>query len=162
MKLLPFFLLSLFLLVGCGKPNLDNPAKLNEILEEAIDGDKLQWRGKEGEKLGYAPNSQTPYTGWVKAMHENGQVSVLYPLKDGKQHGLMTQWHENGQKKIEANFVDGETHGLGSMWDENGQKRMECTFKDGKEHGLGTEWDEEGNVTEQAKFENGKVVEEIK
>ena len=162
MKLLPFFLLSLFLLVGCGKPNLDNPAKLNEILEEAIDGDKLQWRGKEGEKLGYAPNSQTPYTGWVKAMHENGQVSVLYQLKDGKQHGLATSWHENGEKYWETNYKDGKPRGLVTAWHENGQKRSETNYKDGKQHGLRTWWDEDGNVESKDKRENGEKVEEIK
>ena len=112
MKMVPFFLLSLFLLVGCGKPDLDDPAKLDEILEEAIDMGKLQWRNKEGETLYYTPNSETPYTGWVKAMHWNGQVSVLYQLKDGKPHELSTKWWENGQKKSEYNYKDSKLHGL--------------------------------------------------
>ena len=39
-----------------------------KIIAEAIDNEKLEWKGKEGEILSYAPNQQTPYTGWVKWM----------------------------------------------------------------------------------------------
>ena len=40
----------LVLLGGCGEPNLDDPESLDKILAEAIDSEKLQQRGEEGEK----------------------------------------------------------------------------------------------------------------
>ena len=42
---------------------------------------------KEGEELRFAPDEQTPYTGWVKLMHLNGQVGILWHYKDGKKDG---------------------------------------------------------------------------
>ena len=130
--LLPL-LLAPQLLADDAKPNLDDPATRGKIVAQAIDEHELQKRGEEGAQLYYAPNSQTPYTGWVKQMGENGQLQVLHQLKDGKEHGLMTMWHENGQKSGEGHYKDGKEHGLATRWHENGQKGMEANFMNGKE-----------------------------
>ena len=163
MKMLPLILLSFALLGGCedkANPttksdsqnnelekqqiNLEDPEKLDRILEGAIDDDQLQERGKEGEELLYAPNSQTPFTGWTKVMYRNGQVRSLIPIKEGKLQGLRTSWYENGQKYWEINFKEGKPHGLATTWHENGQKESEGNFKDGEKHGLMAKWYEDG------------------
>ena len=59
------------LMVGCGGPDLDDKETRNRSIAEAIDAEKLQWRGEEGEELYYAPNKQTPYSGWMKGMYDN-------------------------------------------------------------------------------------------
>ena len=46
--------------------DLDDKETLDGIIAEAIDYKKLQRRGKEGKELLYAPNQQTPYTGWTE------------------------------------------------------------------------------------------------
>ena len=81
------------------------------IIAEAIGEGKLQRRGEEGEELYYAPNEQTPYTGWAKRMHDNGQIGLLGQFKDGKPDGLRASWHSNGQKQAEENTKDGENDG---------------------------------------------------
>ena len=94
-----FFLLSLpiLLFVGCGSPNLDDPNTLDYIIAEAIDEDKMQRRGKEGEELFYSPNAQTPYAGWVKKLYENGQVKGLYILENGKANGVLLSGMRTGK-----------------------------------------------------------------
>jgi antitoxin component YwqK of YwqJK toxin-antitoxin module len=82
------------LIAGCGSPDLDDKETLDEIIAKAIDEDKLQKRGKKGEELYYAPNKQTPYTGWSKSMYDNEQIAGLVQLKDGKEDGLTTLWYE--------------------------------------------------------------------
>ena len=168
------------------KPNLDDPAKLEKTLAEALNLSVIEKRGDEGEELFHAPDSQEPYTGWVKRMYENGKVHGLLQIKKGKPHGLATMWHENGQKRgednykdgkmngltttwyengqkrRETNYVDGELNGLWKGWYENGQKRRETNYVDGKKHGLHTEWDGNGKVTSQTKWENGEEVEKVK
>lgn len=123
---------ALVLFFGCGESNLDDAENLDKILAEAIDGDDIQKRGEEGEKLYYAPNTQTPYTGWIKSLHKNGQVKELIHLKDGKPNGLFTTWYENGQKMHESNWKDGKKDWLQTTWYENGQKEKEYNFKEGK------------------------------
>lgn len=134
MKLLPFLLLVFALLfVGCGKPDLDDPDKLNKILEEALDADKIQERGVKGQVLLYAPNDQKPYTGWVKSMHSNGQVELLGQIKDGKPDGLNTEWYDNGQKKQQISFKSGVPEGTWTRWYDNGQKKKESQYESGEE-----------------------------
>ena len=144
------------LMVGCGGPDLDDKETLDEIIAEAIDKSTLQKRGKEGEELNYAPNEQTPYTGWVKEMHDNGQINNLLQFKDGKPNGLVTGWYENGQKKEEINFKDGKPNGLGTRWYEDGQKKSEENFKDGKRDGLLTSWYENGQKESEGSYKDGK------
>ena len=71
MKALATFLalfVSLNLSFAQKNPNLDDPKVQDAIIAEAIDGEKLQWRGKE--ELAYAPNQKTPFSGWTKRMYD--------------------------------------------------------------------------------------------
>ena len=131
------------LMVGCGTAKLGrsdfyDPATHYKILAEAIDYEKLQWSHDEKQEqpfLLFAPNKQTPYTGWAKEMdlHYNGQINMLTQFKDGKWNGLRaTWWRENGQKQSEGTCSDGKKDGLWTEWYENGQKEEEGTYKDGK------------------------------
>ena len=121
------------LLAGCGEESLDfdDPATLDKIIAEAIDEEELEWKGKYGEELLYAPNQQMPYSGWVKEMYANGQIEGLFHYKDGNLHGLSTWWYESGQKEWERNYKDGIQNGLTVHWYENGQKWREISYKDG-------------------------------
>ena len=64
--------------------------------------------------------------------YDDGQMSRLIFLKDGKRHGLRTHWYENGQKAGETNFKDGKADGLWTFWYENGQKKEETNWKNDK------------------------------
>ena len=81
----------------------------------------VDWLGSRGN-----------YTGWVKEIHDDGQVRMLIQFKDGKQGGLSTTWYENGQKQMEGNFKDGKEDGLWTWWNESGQKELERNYKDGE------------------------------
>ena len=156
MKITLFALFVALLMVGCGSPNVDDPETLDKIIAEAIDADKLQGRGKEGEELIYAPNNQTPFTGWAKSMYDNEQIKYLIQFKDGKKDGLLTEWFENGQKRIETNYKDGNLDGLETWWYENGQKDAEFNYKDGKLDGLVTKWYENGQKELEHNYKDGK------
>ena len=157
MKKLLSVLLVALLMVGFGSPDLDDKETLDEIIAEAIDRDALQERGEEGEELYYAPNEQTPYTGWAKGMYDNGQVRQLGQFKDGKQDGLATRWYENGQKMGEViSYKDGKVTGLLTLWHENGQKKSDINYKDGKFDGLWVNWYENGQKRSEANWKDGK------
>ena len=147
------------LFAGCGEKTHYSPPLTEEevkIIAEAIDVNTLQKRGKDGEALYYAPNEQTPYTGWVKWMHDNGQIDSLGQAKDGKLHGLWTSWYVNGQKMIDGNYKDGKEDGFWTDWYENGQKKAEGNYKDGIPDGLRTKWYPDGQKREEANWKDGK------
>jgi len=90
------------------KIDLDDNETRNRIIAEAIDGNMLQERGKDGEKLAYAPNQETPYTGWAKEMYDNGQVWYIVQYKDGKMDGLWIRYGEDGTVGYSGMYKDGE------------------------------------------------------
>ncbi len=141
-----------------GGIDLDDNETRNRIIAEAIDGNTLQERAKEGEKLAYAPNQETPYTGWGAVMHDNGQIEMLAQIKDGKPDGHVISWYENGRKRTWNQYKDGKLNGLVAMWYENGQKKQEATYKDDKRDGLMTRWYENGDKKWEGNFKGGKLM----
>ena len=79
----------------------------------------------------------------------NGKIYILMDsvkvflgkMKNGKHHGLWTEWYENGQKKIEVNYNSDVVIGKMTSWYENGQLEVEGFFdNNGKENGKNTMW----------------------
>ena len=106
--------------------DLDDNETRNRIAPEAIDDKTLDSRWVEisttrKERLKYAPNKQTPYTGWSKWMHYNGQLSGLSQWKDGKRDGLEVSWYGNGQKNFEATYKDSKIV-TAVAWKFNGER----------------------------------------
>ena len=143
-----------------GGIDLDDLETLDKIIAEAIDGDTLQKRGEKGEVLLYAPNDQTPYTGWAKKIQvPEGQIRMLGQVKGGKADGLVTSWYSKGQKSSEVNFKDGKQDGLETDWYRNGQKRREVNYKDGERDGLTTWWykNEQEQKASEETYKDGKT-----
>ena len=114
-KAIIFALFSSLYVVGYGYPDLDDPETLDKIIAEAIDEDKLH----------DAPNKQTPYTGWLKEMHNNGQVRKLTQYKDGKKMALQVDGTRmgGGFGKITTRTEKGMGFGHGgAKTDKSGQK----------------------------------------
>ena len=161
MKAIPFALFVALLMIGCGESStpqaidLDDKETLDEIVAEAMVAGKIQFRGKEGEKLAYAPNEQTPYTGWAKTTSENGQIQSLLQWKDGKQDGLETSWYEDGQKKMEAHWKDGKLMSA-VRWKPNGEKCPVTNVVGG--NGVVVSYYEDGREIMRVTYKAGKLI----
>jgi antitoxin component YwqK of YwqJK toxin-antitoxin module len=143
---------------GCERKFDPNDTEdLQRMLSEAVDEETIQRRGDDN--IVYQKNSQTPFSGWLKDMHPNGQVRGAYSFRDGKYDGFSLQWYENGQKEIEATRKAGKLEGKRTIWHKNGQKALEATFKNGKADGLFTQWYENGKKEKEANYKNGEEVE---
>jgi antitoxin component YwqK of YwqJK toxin-antitoxin module len=146
MKAMSFALFVALLMVGCGEdsPSTGDP-KLDKFLAEAIDWDSVQKRGDEGKELLYAPNEQTPFTGWAKMVYYNGQVKDLIQVKDGKLDGPWTHWYIYGQKSTEVINKDGNVISA-ATWKPNGKKCPHTNVVDGNgvvvlyDQDTGAEW----------------------
>ena len=180
MKATLFALFVALLMVGCGESptpsdhsdsstttevpespktiDLDDNKTRYKIIAEAINWDNLQKRGTKGEELYYAPSDQTPYTGWAKTMHDNGQIWSLIQMKNGKLDGLGSSWHDNGQKEWEATFKDGKESGPFTIWYENGNKSDEMHFSEGKQDGPYARWYMTGQMRFQGVYSKGLLI----
>ena len=138
-----------------GGIDLDDNETRNRIIAEAIDEGRLQKRGKDGEKLVYAPNQQNPLTGWVKFVYGDGQIKWLRQYKDGKKDGVMTSWYENGKKAAEGNFKDGDLMSA-VVWKPNGEKCPHTNIVDG--NGVVVGYKDNGNEQYRFFYQDGKRV----
>ena len=144
MKTTIFALFIALLMVGCEESStpsdpvdpldslkatdFDDPETVDKILAEATL--ILVNRENNGETLSYGVDEQTPYSGWEKTMHSNGEVKGLLQYKDGKPDGLSFCWHRNGQKEKELKYKDGKLMSA-VAWKDNGEECLETKVEDG-------------------------------
>jgi antitoxin component YwqK of YwqJK toxin-antitoxin module len=118
--------------IGEEEPDLDDPKVRELIAKKAVLIESVDDRGPDGEELFYQASSETPYTGWAKGVHKNGQVGALCYFKDGKPEGQLAAWHENGKKTGEDHYKNGRLDVLSTYLREVEEGR-EKHYKDGKE-----------------------------
>ena len=155
-----------FCFLGCSADEEENPsdalllseADLEQLIAQALDADKLQTRGPEGEELFYQPNQETPYTGWVKEYYDDEEEDIrsLVSVRNGKLHGPSTNWYDNGQKSEEGTYTEGKEDGMWTFWYENGQKLSEGTYKKGELDGAWTFWYENGERKVEGTYKDGR------
>lgn len=163
----------------------DDEETRSRIIAEAMNGSKLQEGKEKGESLFYFLEELTPYTGWAR--HEisdaigglvrlvrfkggKNQGHVIFRkngnklrklkvdnFKDGKIHGLSTEWYENGQKSLECNFKDGKQDGSWIQWHEDGTESLRATYEDDNQVGLSRAWYENGRKKSEINYKDGKV-----
>ena len=149
------FLFIVLIMVGCGESiDLDDKETRGKIIAEAIDWDEIVKR----DQAVYDANDQTPLTGWVKMVHDNGQVGFLGLFKDGKQFGVTTEWHENGQKSRTRIFDDGKLI-LALVWKPNGAYCSVTKIDEGG-NGIVVSYNEDGTEHFRETYKDGEPVED--
>ncbi len=121
------FVIFLVIAFRTNSPDLDDPKAVAKIVGEAVDANKFQLRNQGGKELAYLPNSDSPYTGWVKKLRD-GKLQKLSHFIDGMIDGPVLLYHSNGQKILQGNCKNGLKHGKSLSWYENGQKEDEITY----------------------------------
>ena len=124
------------------------------IIAEAIDFKKFQRRVKEGELIWYY--EQTPYSGWEKKIHDNGQIEWLIQVRDGKRDGLGTRWYGNGRKRWEQTYKENKLI-TAVVWKPNGEKCPHINVVNG--NGVVVTYRNDGAELYRKTFKESKVVE---
>ena len=140
-------------------PDLDDREVRKYVLSIAINDEKLRKQSTETSTISFLfhpPNIYKPYTGWVKQIHENGQVWGLGRYLAGKLEGSLTIWRKTGQKWKEVHFRKGVKDGRWTAWYENGQKAEEGFYGDGSKEGLWTSWQQTGQKWREVHFRAGQ------
>ena len=131
-----------------------------KIIAEAI---RIEFRSEKGEELAYAPNEQTPYTGWSKSMYGNGQISSLTEWKDGEVHGLELAWYTPNEKKngkyvcimkSAKTWQDGKQMTV-VAWKPNGDKCPVTNVVNG--NGVWVVYDDDGTEGYRQTYKDGKI-----
>ncbi len=147
-----------WLLMGCQKPDLEDPEVFEKIASQAINPSRLEAKRLKGLLVLCIPETEDPYSGWVRENYDNGQLKRLGYLNDGRKEGLWTSWHENGEKKKEIRYNKDVAHGTATEWYANGQKKGVGQIKDGEMDGPWEEWYENGWKSKVQNCDFGKLI----
>ena len=95
----------------------------------------------------YLTNSEKPFSGSVKDVFNNDQISYEGKYKNGLKNGLFKTYYNNGQVKKQVNFVKGNEEGKVEEFHKNGNLKSSYLVKDGTiSDGLFKIYDKDGYV----------------
>ncbi len=118
------------------------------------------------EGLYFNKKTNKPFTGRVDEFFpfqgKDRKVRVSRHLKDGKMHGLRTQYYNDGRKFVEIEYEDGRKNGRAVNWHRNGQVQWERSFKSDQLDGDSIRYDTGGNITQHVVYKMGEVEKAIK
>ena len=86
------------------------------------------------------------YTGNAISYHTNGKVKSIRGFKEGKYHGMWTEWYENGYRKFQGDRIANKGHGQTRWWHPNGQLKKQGTYDMDKQQGGVVYWYPNGQL----------------
>ena len=111
---------------------------------------------KYGTRYGqqyFANGSKDPYTGWLCARYDNGQLEAVQQFKDGVGNGIWINFNPDGSKDSQGTYVNNETIGPAKLFYEDGSVKAEGNFVHRKRKvGWWTFYDRKGNVVSKRRF----------
>ena len=96
------------------------------------------------------------YTGKVIAYYPSGTIKTIRNFKEGKYHGIWTEWHENGNRKFQGDRSNNKGDGLTKWWHENGQLKKMGTYDMDKQQGIVLRWHPNGALKQIRHYEQDK------
>lgn len=156
MALLPLLAL-LPLAPGCS-PDLRDSKTFEDVVSKASSIEKLTRKRMYGMIMLFVDADQKPFTGWVKATGDGGDLETLGRLEDGQRQGLWMNWHDNGAKASEIEWKNDVMEGSFEEWYPDGKPKTFGQTLNGEVDG---EWKTyyPGGLIEQVSFSReGKLV----
>jgi len=112
----------------------------------------VTYSGKYGQRY-YAEGSDKPYTGWLCARYDNGELESISQVKDGYSNGIWINYDPDGKKESQGTLVNNKTIGPAKTFYENGSVKAEGNFKHLRlKVGWWKFYDREGNVVSKRYF----------
>ena len=131
-----------------------NPDSVAVVYDAAVCQDKIQERKINDETIYYLPNSDSPYSGWLKEKPDRLSKKTLSHITLGKRDGLLVEFYPSGQICLKSTYKNGIKLGLQEGWYKTGQKEHEIEFD---EKGVVThkKWKPSGELCPETNVVNG-------
>lgn len=103
-------------------------------------------------------SDNTPLTGKISVLGENGVVSSLINYKNGYRSGLSTVFNEKGQLVSRTYYKEGQKNGSERLYYDNRTIKTVVNYKDGELDGRLDHYTPEGKLLGRVTYKNGRVV----
>lgn len=112
----------------------------------------VTYGGKYGQRY-YSEGSDKPYTGWLCARYDNGELESISQVKDGYSNGIWINYDPDGRKESQGTLVNNKTIGPAKLFYENGSVKAEGNYVHLRNKvGWWKFYDREGNVVSKRYF----------
>lgn len=89
---------------------------------------RVEYGGKYGQQY-FEEGSKRPYTGWLCARYDNGELESISQFKDGYGNGIWINFDPDGKKESQGTLVNNKTIGLAKEFYEDGSVKAEGNFE---------------------------------
>lgn len=112
----------------------------------------VTYGGKYGQQY-FKEGSDTPYTGWLCARYDNGELESISQVVNGYGNGIWINYDPDGKKESQGTLVNNRTIGLAKEFYEDGSTKAEGNFEHFRRKvGWWKFYDREGNVVSKRRF----------
>lgn len=95
----------------------------------------------------YIKESNIPYTGFLYAKYDNGQMQSIQQFEGGVGNGIWINYDPEGNKECQGTYVNNRVEGPVTFYYEDGSVKSTGQYRDWKRPiGLWTYYDRNGNV----------------
>ena len=121
--------------------------------QESVDYNSLTEQNGIYSKI----NSNTPFTGLLYSLYDNGKLFLEGEMADGKWNWSIS-YYRSGQKQFEDHYENGVQHGTQLWWYENGQLKSSQSYEDGILDGPFIAWWPDGKIMSEYTYNEGMRV----
>lgn len=107
------------------------------------------------DDLLYQFGSDTPFSGEITDVHENGEPQATLTVVNGLLEGTLTRYDEEGRARLELRFVNGREHGPFRSYYPDGGVRQEGTYVQGGLEGVMAAYDQTGGLRQVISYQSG-------
>lgn len=136
--------------LGCAQNETSNVPPESELV--SMNDASVEYGGKHGQRY-FKEGSKTPYTGWLCARYDNGELESISQFVDGYGNGIWINYDPDGKKESQGTIVNNRTIGLAKEFYEDGSVKCEGNFVHLRSKlGWWTFYDRKGNVVSKRYF----------
>lgn len=101
----------------------------------------------------YILGSDQPYTGFLFAKYDNGELEALQQFVDGRGNGIWIDYDPDGRKVSQGTYRNNKTEGPAMLFYEDGSVKAKGDYMHVKKKiGWWTFYDRQGNIVSRRKF----------
>lgn len=121
------------------KINIPNTSEMYAMSETFI-------KNENGAKY-FIKGTDNPYTGFLYAKYDNGQVLSVQQFENGVGNGIWINYDPEGNKECQGTYVNNRVEGPVTFYYENGSVKSTGQYRDWKRPiGIWTYYDRKGKV----------------
>ena len=125
--------------------------EINE--KELVSMNDTYAKSENGKQKYYANGSSLPYTGFLSARYDNGQLESVQQFEDGLGNGIWINYDPDGRKECQGTYINNRVEGPVTFFYGDGSVKSKGHYRNFKKAiAWWTFYDRKGNIVSKRKY----------